>query len=164
LTGVQNSFKFHGISLKQRRTEENWAFCRCVNQLVGRPGSLKMSCQKYSLFYFLCSILDLWAGLRSRYSDWLRAGRSGERNLVGAKFSTPVQAGPGAHPVSCTMSTGSLSPGVNDVVSGVVYPPPFSAKVKEWSSTSTPPGTSWPVLGSILPFLLYRTTFPLTPF
>jgi len=30
---------------------------------------------------------------------------------VGASFSAPVQTGPGAHPVSCTMGTGSF-PGV----------------------------------------------------
>jgi len=29
----------------------------------------------------------------------------------GARFSAPVQTGPGAHPVSCTMDTGSF-PGV----------------------------------------------------
>ena len=29
----------------------------------------------------------------------------------GARFSVPVQKGPGAHPASCTMSTGSF-PGV----------------------------------------------------
>jgi hypothetical protein len=27
---------------------------------------------------------------------------------VGARFSAPVQTGPGAHPASCTMGTGSL--------------------------------------------------------
>jgi len=27
---------------------------------------------------------------------------------VGARFSTPVQTGPGAHPASCTMGTGSF--------------------------------------------------------
>jgi len=27
---------------------------------------------------------------------------------VGARFSAPVQTGPEAHPVSCTMGTGSL--------------------------------------------------------
>jgi hypothetical protein len=28
---------------------------------------------------------------------------------VGAKFSAPVQTGPGAHPASCTMGTGSFT-------------------------------------------------------
>ena len=50
-------------------------------------------------------------GNRSRYSDWLRAGRFGDRILVGARFSAPVQTGPPAHPVSCKMGTGSF-PGV----------------------------------------------------
>jgi len=30
---------------------------------------------------------------------------------VGARLSTPLQTGPGAHPASCTMGTGSF-PGV----------------------------------------------------
>ena len=52
-----------------------------------------------------------WAGQRSRYSDWLRAGRSRDRIPVEARFSAPVQTGPGAHPASCTKGTGSF-PGV----------------------------------------------------
>jgi hypothetical protein len=51
------------------------------------------------------------AGQLSRYSDWLRAGRSGDRIPVGARFSALVQTGPGAHPASCIMGTGSF-PGV----------------------------------------------------
>jgi hypothetical protein len=39
----------------------------------------------------------------------LLAGRSGDRIPVGTRFSAAVQTGPGAHPASCTMGTGSLS-------------------------------------------------------
>ena len=53
----------------------------------------------------------MWVGLCSRYSDWLRAGRSEDRIPVEARFSAPVQTGPGAHPASCTMGTRSF-PGV----------------------------------------------------
>jgi len=47
-------------------------------------------------------------GWRSRYSDWLWARLPGDLIPVGAKFSASVQTGPGAHPASCTMGTGSL--------------------------------------------------------
>ena len=57
----------------------------------------------------------------SRYSDWLRAGRSGDRIPVGARFSAPVQTGPGAHSVSCSMGTGSF-PGVK-IGRGVMLTP-----------------------------------------
>ena len=51
---------------------------------------------------------NMWAGQLIRYSDWLRAGRSGDRIPVGARFSAPVQTGPGAQRASCTMCTGSF--------------------------------------------------------
>ena len=47
--------------------------------------------------------------LRSRYSDFPLAERFGDRILVGAKFSAPVQTSPGAHSSSCTWGTGSFS-------------------------------------------------------
>ena len=48
----------------------------------------------------------MWAGQRSRFSDWLWPGRSGVRIPVRARFSAP-----GVYPASCTMGTGSF-PGV----------------------------------------------------
>jgi hypothetical protein len=61
----------------------------------------------------------------------------------GAKFSAPVQTGAGAHPVSYTMGTESISQGVKWPGRGVDHPPP-----------SSPSGPSWPVLGWTLPFTL----------
>jgi hypothetical protein len=47
-------------------------------------------------------------GLLSRYSDWMRAGRFGDRIPVGAKFSVPLQTGPGSHPAFCKTGARSL--------------------------------------------------------
>jgi hypothetical protein len=54
---------------------------------------------------------DKYTNYRSWYSDSLRAGQSGDRIPLGARFFVPVQTGPGAHPASYTMGTGSLSRG-----------------------------------------------------
>ena len=51
-------------------------------------------------WYFELLSNQVWAGLRSPYSDWLRIGWSGDRNQLGARFS--------AHPASCKMGTGSF--------------------------------------------------------
>ena len=55
--------------------------------------------------YWVCVCVSV--GMATRY--WLDS--SGDRNPVGARFSAPVQTGPGAHPASYTMGTGSLSRG-----------------------------------------------------
>jgi hypothetical protein len=48
----------------------------------------------------------------------------------GARFSAPVQTGPGAHSASHTMGTGSF-PRVKRPGRDVDHPPPYSAEVKE---------------------------------
>jgi hypothetical protein len=76
----------------------------------------------------------------SRYSDWLRAGRSEDRIPVRSRFSAPVQTGTGAHPASCTMGTGSF-PGVKSGRGVTLTPHPLVVPLvmKEQSYTSTPP-------------------------
>ena len=83
---------------------------------------------------------NMWARQLSRYSDWLRAGRSGDRIPVGASFSALVQTGPGAHPVSCTMGTGSF-PVVKSGRGVTLTPHPLLVPLvmKEQSQISTPP-------------------------
>jgi len=90
---------------------------------------------------------------RSRYSDSLRTGRSGDRIPVGGDIF--VQTGPESHLTSYTMGTRSFL-GVKRLGRGVEYQPPSSAEVKKrvelhFYSLS---GPSWPVLGRTLHYLL----------
>ena len=69
-------------------------------------------------------------GYHSRYSDLLRVGRFGDLIPVGAKFSAPVQTGPGPNPASYTMGTGSFQ-AVKRPGRGVDHPPHLEAKLKK---------------------------------
>ena len=83
---------------------------------------------------------------------------------MGARFSALVLTGPGAHPASYTVGTGSYA-GVNWLGRGVDHPPPSSTEVKERAelylySTS---GPSWLVKGRPLPFRFhFHAVFTLT--
>ena len=72
-----------------------------------------------------------------------------------ARFSAPVQTGPGAHSASSTMGTGSF-PGVKLSGLGADHPP--SSKCRDHERVGlyhySPSGLSWPVIGR---------TFTLTP-
>jgi hypothetical protein len=78
----------------------------------------------YKLFIIFLNLLHIFMGAwwLSRYNDWLRVGRSGDRILVGARFFADVQTGPGVHPASCSMRTGSF-PGVKWPGRGADHPP-----------------------------------------
>ena len=69
---------------------------------------------------------DSSVGIATRYD----LDGPGIESRWGAIFSAHVRTGPGAHPASCTMGTGS-SPGVNRPWRGLVHPPPSSAEVNE---------------------------------
>ena len=57
----------------------------------------------------------------------------------GARFSSPVQIGPGAHPASCTMGTGSFPGGKERPGRDADPPPPSSTVVKKGLSSTFPP-------------------------
>jgi len=67
---------------------------------------------------------------------------------VGARFSAPIQTGPGAHPASYTMGIRSFLE-VKRPGRDVDHPPPSSTEVKERVELYlySPSGPSWPVLG-----------------
>ena len=109
----------------------------------------------------MCSVTNTSCGPGhfSLYSDSLRAERSGDRIPVGARFSAPVHTGPGAHPASCTMYTGSYL-GVKRPGSGLDHQALSSAEVKERVQLYLYPSSrpSWPVLRwtTPLPLLLIQ--------
>jgi hypothetical protein len=84
-------------------------------------------------------------------TGWLRAGRSGNRIPVGAKFFAQVQTGPGAQPVSCTMGTGSF-PGRKAARAWCWPPTPFWGRGHEWVEIylCSPSGPLEPVIGRTL--------------
>jgi hypothetical protein len=74
----------------------------------------------------------IWPVQQSQYRKLLRAGWSGDQILVGVRFSTPTQTGPGAHPASYIMGTRSF-PRVKRPGRGVDHPPSSNAEVKKKS-------------------------------
>jgi hypothetical protein len=92
------------------------------------------------------------------YSEYLRAGRSGDRIPAGAKFPALVQTGPEGYPASCKMGSRSF-PGVKRPGRGVDHPPPSSAVVKEIVELYPyfPSELLWPVLGC----MYIASNFPL---
>jgi len=77
----------------------------------------------------------VWAGLLSRYSDWA-TGWTVRGSPVRARFSAPVQTGPGAHPVSCTMGTGSF-PGLKSGRGMTLTPHPLLVLLS-WKGRAIP--------------------------
>ena len=98
---------------------------------------------------FLYTLLWSGPGQLSRHSYWTRAGQSGDRIPVEARFSAPVQTGPGAQSASCAMGIrfhlGSKRPG-----SGVPTHRYLAPRLKkEQRQTSSPLCLHGALLGDI---------------
>jgi len=93
---------------------------------------------------FLSGARDSSVGIATRYG----MDGPGVESRWGSRFSAPVQNGPGAHPASYKMGTGSF-PGVKRPGRGVDHPSPSSAEVEGRVElyVCSPSGLSWPVLG-----------------
>ena len=83
-------------------------------------------------------------------------GGPGIESWWGTRFSAPFQTGPGAHPTSCRMGTGSF-PGVKRPGPGVDHQPPYSVEVEGRVELylQSPPGPSWPV-GELYLYFVYK--------
>jgi len=81
---------------------------------------------------------------------------------VGARFSAPVQTGPGAHPASCTMRTGSfleVKYGRGVMLTTQPFPVPRSQK-----SRAIPLPTLWVTTGPVKGTLgLFTLSFSYSP-
>jgi hypothetical protein len=124
----------------------------CLFSLAGYPLHSPVSptlplpcvsvCHQVSILLY-CNV----SGPGSSVGIAIRAGRSGDRIPVGARFFAHVQTGPGAHPASCTMGTGSV-PGVERGRGVTLTPHPLlvpRSKNRVEIYLYSVLGSSWPV-------------------
>jgi hypothetical protein len=110
---------------------EKWFWVLSLTQYIKEGNKT----ESYVCLSIPCDIFKVWkrihwAGI-ARYSDWLRAGRSGDRISGGARFFAHVQSCPEAHPASCTMGTVSF-PGVKRPGRGVDHPHDLAPRLTLW--------------------------------
>jgi hypothetical protein len=79
---------------------------------------------------FIFSKIVSGAGIAQTVQQLVKEGRSRDLIPVKARFTAPVQTGPGTHPASYITRTGSF-PGVKRMGHGVDRPPPSTAEFKE---------------------------------
>ena len=78
--------------------------------------------------------MDIWfvtePGFLSGIATCYGLEGPGIESQLGARFSAPVQTGPGTHPASYTVGAGAFA-GAKRPGRGASHPPPSSAEVKE---------------------------------
>jgi hypothetical protein len=87
-------------------------------------------------------------------NDWLRAGRSGDRIPVGARFFAHVKTGPGAHPTSRTIDTGSFQ-GVQRRGRDADHPPLLVQRTRNSKAILLTPPPSHSALWSVTEYLYF---------
>ena len=111
------------------------------------------------LLSFILSLIFYWMGLdgsvgiATRY----RLDLSEDRVPVEARFHAPVQTGPGAHPASCTVGTGSFR-GVK-YGRGVVLTTHLLLVPQSWKSRTVPLTTVWATTGPVTGHFTFTFTF-----
>jgi hypothetical protein len=132
----QFTFHIHVTWVQISSAENSHELATCKWLIPWLVVGISLCCMTDRREIFLCTDTDL--NFWSAVSDSLRAGRSGDRIPVEARFSSPAQTDSEAHPASYTMDTGSI-PGVKRPGSGGNHPPSSSTEVKkEYSYTSSP--------------------------
>ena len=111
--------------------KESFGFCARCNSPVAAV------CYRVPLYFF-------GPGSSVGIATELRAGRSGIESRWGRDFP-PVQTGPGAHPASCKMDTGSF-PGVK-CGRGVLLTTHHLLVSRSWKSRAIPLPTLWATPG-----------------
>ena len=97
------------------------------------PYKYKVNCTSLFFYKYKLPAYGIRGGQLSRYSDSLRAGPSGDRILVRARYSAPVQTGPGPTQPPVTMGTRSFpglkwsGRGADHKLLTAIPPPPLCA-------------------------------------
>ena len=143
----------------------DWPWILILSWLIHNQLSLfssYMAIESFHKFIFTEVINSYGPGQLGRYSDSLRAGMSGNRIPVEAKFSAPVLTSPESYPTSYTMGTGSF-PEVKRPGRGADHPPPSKCRGHERVGLclNSPSGPQWPFAGRTFMYLLIDQYFQL---
>ena len=117
------------MPLGSKAVKASWAY-RTLQQLHFAYRYSKRDCISQLNIFFSSTIFMVGRGGSVGIANALRAGWSGDRIPVAARFSAPVQICSEAYSVSYTMGTESF-PGIKRPGRGLDHPPLSSAKVKE---------------------------------